>query len=429
MATLLADGNAECWQGRAPMRRHYGAAVLAMALLVLASCAPRQKPPVETTPPPPPVVEEKPVELPPDAAHKVAILVPLSGTNAPVGISLSNAATLALADSKKSGVRISSYDTAALGAAGAARKALDEGAELILGPLLAGDVPAIRAAAQARGVTVLSFSNDLSVAGGNVYVLGFQPAQSVDRVVQWAASRGTRRFAALIPDGVYGQRSAVAFTRAVDESGGQVVAMTNFSRTPKALPAAARTVTNHESRSKAAGAALTRPDGTIAPVQSQMPPVAFEALLIADSGSVASAFLPHLARYGAPPERMIIMGTELWNTEPGLRSVTGLHGAVFASVPDARFRALSGRYRARFGGQPSRLASLSYDAMLLAISAADGNWPMGQPFPAQLLADPKGFVGVDGVFRFRNNIAERGLEVQQVGPGGFTTVSPAPSAF
>lgn len=429
MAVLLADGNAQSRRGTLPVRWRRGGAVVVMAMLALAACAPRQKPPVEAAPPPPPVVQEKPVPLPPDVARKVAILVPLSGTNAPVGTSLANAATMALADSRKTGVRLNSYDTAALGAAGAARKALDEGAELILGPLLAGDVPAVRAAASARNITVLSFSNDVAVAGGGVYVLGFQPAQSIERVVQWAAGRGTRRFAALVPDGVYGQRSAVSFTRSVDASGGQVVAMTSFARTPKALPAAARTVTNQEARSKAAGAALTRPDGTIAPVQTQIPPVAFEALLIADSGSVASAFLPHLARYGAAPDSMLVMGTELWNSEPGLRSVTGLHGAVFASVSDARFRALSSRYRARFGGQPSRLASLSYDAMLLAISAAETNWPVGQPFPAGLLADPKGFVGVDGIFRFRNNIAERGLEVQQVGPDGFTTVAPAPSAF
>ncbi len=90
---------------------------------------------------------------------------------------------------------------------------------------------------------------------------------------------------------------------------------------------------------------------------------------------------------------------------------------------------MSRRYSARFGGTPSRLASLSYDAMLLAVSVAGANWKPGQAFPAQVLADPQGFAGIDGIFRFRNNIAERGLEVQQVTPGGFVTVSPAPAAF
>jgi hypothetical protein len=67
--------------------------------------------------------------------------------------------------------------------------------------------------------------------------------------------------------------------------------------------------------------------------------------------------------------------------------------------------------------------------MLLAVSAAGQQWKLGTPFPQSLLADPQGFAGVDGIFRFKGNIAERGLEVQQVGQSGFTTVSPAPTAF
>ena len=78
---------------------------------------------------------------------------------------------------------------------------------------------------------------------------------------------------------------------------------------------------------------------------------------------------------------------------------------------------------------PSRLASLSYDSVLLAASVADGAWKPGQPFPQKALDDPQGFAGVDGIFRFRGNVAERGLEVQQVTPQGFATVSPAPTNF
>jgi outer membrane PBP1 activator LpoA protein len=348
-----------------------------------------------------------------------------------VGISLANAATLALVDTGRQGVRLTSYDTAALGAAGAATRALADGAQLILGPLLAADATAVRAVAEPRGVTMLSFSNDSGIAGGRLYVLGFQPAQSVDRVVGYAASRGLSKFAALVPDGTYGQRTSVAFTRAVSANQGQVVALTSFARTPGALPGAARQVTAYDARLKqgATTAPTKRPDGTLAPATRTTPPVAFQALLVADSGAIAAAFSPHLAKFGATPGSYLLMGTELWNTEPGLGQSAALRGAVFAAVPDQRFQAMAKRYQTRFGGTPSRLASLSYDAMLLAISTAGQQWQLGQPFPQSALADPQGFAGVDGIFRFKGNIAERGLEVQQVGPGGFTTVSPAPSAF
>lgn len=400
-----------------------------VSLAVLAACAPRAKGPVAPVAPPPPV--EKPAEVKPGEVHRVAILVPLSGPNAPVGISLANAATLALVDTGKQGIRLTSYDTAALGPGGAASRALADGAQLILGPLLASDAAAVKAAAEAKGITMLSFSNDSSIAGGRLYVLGFQPAQSVNRVVEYAASKGQKRFAALVPDGVYGQRTSVAFTRAVSASGGQVVALQNFARTSAALPGAARKVTDYDARVKQAGAAtpVKRPDGTISAPAPGLPPVPFDALLIADSGGIAAAFGPHLTKFGAPTGSYLMMGTELWNTEPGLGASPALKGAVFAAVPDQRFQSMSRRYQARFGGTPSRLASMSYDAMLLAVSVAGEQWKLGTPFPQALLADPQGFAGVDGIFRFKGNVAERGLEVQQVGAGGFTTVSPAPTAF
>ncbi len=387
------------------------AGLAGMALLaVLAACAPRQKAPVVVAPPPPEAVG--PVK--PGDVHRIAILVPLTGANAPVGISLANAATLALVDTGKAGIRLTSYDTAALGAGGAANRALADGAQLILGPLLAGDAAQVKAVADPKGVSMLSFSNDASIAAGRLYVLGFQPAQSVSRVVDFAASKGMKRFAALVPAGIYGQRTSVAFTRSVAANNGQVVALTSFVRQPAALPAAARKVTDHDARLKQG-----------API----PPIAFEALLVADSGAIASAFAPHLAKYGAPTGSYLMMGTELWNTETGLGRSPALKGAVFAAVPDRRFQAMATRYRARFGGTPSRLASLSYDAMLLAASTAGAQWKLGTTFPQAMLADPQGFAGIDGIFRFRGNIAERGLEVQQVGPGGFVTVSAAPTAF
>jgi hypothetical protein len=46
------------------------------------------------------------------------------------------------------------------------------------------------------------------------------------------------------------------------------------------------------------------------------------------------------------------------------------------------------------------------------------------------LDDPAGFAGIDGVFRFNAyGVAERGLEVQQVGQGGTSIISPAPKSF
>ena len=350
-------------------------------MLALAACAtPDRK---IATAPPPPVVGPAAVKPPPlveAQQNRVALLVPLTGSNAPVGQSIANAANMALLDVGDKRVNLRVYDTTP-GAAGAAQRALADGATLVLGPLLAGDVREVEAVAATRAVPVISFSNDSSLAGGDVYVLGFQPGQSIARTIAYARSRGIERFAALVPAGVYGQRAQTAFVRAVDAAGGRSTAVVSYTRDPAKMTAAARSVTNYDARIKAGGGtAAIRPDGSVAAVTGAVTPLPFQALLIADSGSTAAQFLPALAKFGAAPGTVILIGTELWNNEPGLARAAALKGALFASVPDERFRKLAERYRAKFGNSPSRLASFGYDAVLLVNNIA-GNWPLGAPFP------------------------------------------------
>ena len=405
------------------------ASCVGLALIVSACTRPVQR--VATVAAPPPVERpaERPVDAPVIAApqNRVALLVPLSGANAAVGQSIANAANMALLESGERRINLRIYDTAG-GAAAAASRAVGEGARLFLGPLLAGDVRAVQGVASANQIPILSFSNDAALAGEGTYVLGYQPGQSIARVVQYARSRGAVRFAALIPDGVYGQRAANAFLRAVEASGGRVVSVVNYARTPAKLLAAARAVTDYDRRiARAAKTPALRPDGSVAPIASRLPPIGFQALLIADAGPVAAAFGPALAQYGAGG--VLVMGTELWNNEPGVRTARGLQGAVFASVADARFTALGGRYRAKYAATPSRLASFGYDSVLLVNSLAD-RWPVGQAFPRALLDARDGFAGIDGVFRFTGSgIADRGLEVQRIGGGTISTVAAAPKVL
>jgi ABC-type branched-subunit amino acid transport system substrate-binding protein len=408
-----------------PARRWQAAAL--GSTLAIAACTTAPKP-VAPPPPPPPVVAPKPAPLPQIDQNRVALLVPLTGSNAPVGQSIANAANMALLDVGDKRINLRVYDTAN-GADAAAARALADGARLILGPLLAGDIPAVSGAAAARGVPVISFSNDSSLAGGDVYIMGFQPAQSIARSIAYARSRGVERFAALVPAGTYGQRAQTAFVRAVDAAGGRSTAVVSYTRDPAKMLAAARTVTAYDTRAKSSTTAAVRPDGSVAQVQTKLAPVPFQGLLVADSASVAGQFVPALTKFGAAPGTIVLIGTELWNNEPGIARAASLKGALFSAVPDDRFNKLSVRYKEKFGSTPSRLASFGYDSVLLVNSIA-GNWPVGTAFPKAALNAREGFAGIDGAFRFPpSNIAERALEVQQIGAGVMTTVSPAARSF
>ena len=333
------------------------------------------------------------------ARNRVALLVPLSGGNAGVGESIANATMLAVLDTGTDKVRITNYDTAG-GAAAAARRAIAEGAQLILGPLLADDVRAVVPIARAAGVPVLSFSNDSSVAGSGAYLMGYAPTQSIERVVAYARGRGVSTFAAVVPNGVYGERASTAFLRAVETAGGQVVSMQTYGRV-------------------AGGVA-----GAVSRLGAKAP---YEAVLIADNGATAAAAAPLIRRGGGGATHLL--GTELWNSETGLAAKPALSGAWFANVSNTLYRQYAAKYRARFGTSPYRLSSLGYDAVLLTVRIAR-DWPVGRPFPEAKLRDPDGFAGIDGAFRFgRDGIADRALEVQEVRGGTLVTVSPAPSGF
>lgn len=389
-------------QARRSFLRIAAAAMLSLALgacEIVPASDPGYRPPIEAPPPPPPPPPVS-TNLPRDEArHRVAVLVPMSGPNAGVGTSIANAANLALLDTGGERIRITVYDTAK-GAAAAADEAIADGNGLFLGPLLAEDVRAVAPIAARAGVPVVSFSNDISVAGGNVYVMGFSPAQSVARVVSYARGRGVQRFAALIPDGIYGRRASQAMIDAVERTGGRMIAMQSYDRSPASLRAA-----------------VTRLDAQ----------GAYDAVLIADAGRIAAVAAPLVRAGGSSKARLL--GTELWATEGSLGQTNALRGAWFATASEGMFNQLRTRYRARYGANPYRLASLGYDSVLLSVRIA-GDWRIGRPFPDAALRDPGGFTGVDGAFRFASTgIAERMLEVQEVTAGGTTVISPAQTGF
>jgi ABC-type branched-subunit amino acid transport system substrate-binding protein len=375
---------------------------LALMAAIIAGCVPRPRP-TPQLPTEPVLRPEEPrvnPRLPADETrNRVAVLVPLTGRDAALGQSILNAANLALLDSGGERIRITAYDTAAGGAVRAANEAIAEGNGLILGPLLADDVRAVAPIARENDVPVIAFSNDVSVAGNGVFLMGFTPNQSIARVVSYARTQGALRFGALVPTNVYGERAAQAMTRAVEGANGNLVGIQTFE------PSAAGV--------RAASTRLLAQGGV-------------DAVLLADVPRVILPGVPVL-RAASPQPRLL--ATERWASEGNIGANVALRGAWFAAPSDTVYNQFRTRYRARYNAQPFRLASLGYDAVLLSVRVA-GNWQVGRTFPIRELRDPQGFSGVDGAFRFaRDGVADRALEVREVTAAGSTVVSPAPRGF
>ena len=333
---------------------------------------------------------------------KVGLILPLSGSgNAGVAAqSMKNAAEMALAEFQNPNIQLLIKDDSGnpQGAAQGAQQALEEGAEIILGPLFALSVPSTAQVARTRSVSVIAFSTDSSIAGRGVFLLSFLPESDINRIVEYSASIGKKSFAALLPENAYGNVVEVAFKQSVGRRGGRIVAFEKY------------------------GSDRTTPARNVAQALGQA-----DALLIADDGDSVVATAEALTGAGANLRNIQLLGTGLWDN-PRVFASASLQGGLYAAPDPAGFRAFAGRYRTRFGGEPVRTATLAYDAV--ALVAALARTQGAQRFSQDVLTNPSGFSGIDGLFRFRpDGTNERGLAVMRVGNGGGVAVAGSPKSF
>jgi ABC-type branched-subunit amino acid transport system substrate-binding protein len=332
---------------------------------------------------------------------KVGLILPLSAAgNAGVAAqSMKNAAEMALAEFQNPNIQLLIKDDAGSpqGAQQGTQQAVDEGAEIVLGPLFALSVPATAQATRPRGLSVIAFSTDSSVAGRGVYLLSFLPESDVNRIIEYAASIGKRSFAALLPDNAYGNVVEAAFKQAVARRGGRVVAFEKYGA------------------DRAGVARMAQSLGQA------------DALLLADDGDSVVATADALTAAGANLKNIQLLGTGLWDN-PRVFNSAALRGGLYAAPDPSGFRAFSARYHAKYGADPVRTATLAYDAV--ALVAALARTQGGSRFSSEVLTNPSGFAGIDGVFRFRpDGTNERGLAIMKVAPGGSQPVAGSPKSF
>jgi ABC-type branched-subunit amino acid transport system substrate-binding protein len=336
---------------------------------------------------------------------RVGIILPLSSgspSTRQLATAMMKAAELALFDSGNKNIVLITADDTGSGpdAAGAAQHLLAQGAEVIVGPLFAQSVSAVAPIARDRGVPVLAFSTDASVAGNGVYLLSFLPQNEVKRVVGYAAHQGYTAMGGMIPQTPYGDVVAQAFRDSATQNGATVTDIERFSPSAGAIVEPAQAL------------AKTNPTG----------------ILIAQGGSLLRGIVPALVFDGVDKTKVKFLGTGLWDDASVGREPLLAGGWFAAPEPDAD-AAFSARFKGVYGSTPPQLAALAYDAISLVALLSPGV-PYHR-FTRDALTDPNGFSGVDGIFRLNiDGTVERGLAVLSVEPGGsFHVVDPAPRTF
>lgn len=352
--------------------------------------------------------------------RRVAILLPFSAKSSALrteAASMLQAAEMSIFDKEEDNILLIALDSKGTreGAATATQSAISQGADIIIGPILASSVEAAGEAARNSGVPIIGFSTDTSVAGGGVYLLSFPPEAEVARITKFAAEAGATKFAFLGPESTYGKRALSAYLSEVGHLGGLMAAVETY---------AGKDITVMQEPAALLAGMFPSPEETAENPEFEDP---YHVVLLPEGGTALRSLAPLLTFYNENTRHVQILGTGLWNRDEAAKE-PALAGGIFAG-PDLDGKVVfNANYDAIYGEEPSRLASLAYDGLSIAAFVAEGIDDKNDERIRRLI-DPAGFFGVDGLVRFTPfGTPERGLAIYQIKGGRFVVIDPAPKS-
>ena len=320
---------------------------------------------------------------------------------------LENAARLAVADLRGVEIDLRIYQTggSAERAASLAARAVNDGAQIIVGPLFGASARAVGPVAAQAGVNVLSFSNNPDVAGGNVFLLGPMFEPTATRLLSYAAAQGKGRVMILSEQSQAGEIAARAMQSAAQRTGASIVASESYAFSQQGIVDALPRISSAARSSGAQSIFLTANSAGALPLLAEL-----------------------LPQNGISPSRFQYMGLTRWDIPPATLQLSGLQGGWFALPDPALTAQFESRYSAAYGATPNAVAALAYDgiAAVGALASRGGD----APFSAASLTQGSGFAGVTGVFRLRaDGSNERGLAIAEIRNERVSVLSPAPRSF
>lgn len=345
----------------------------------------------------------------PNAPVIVALLAPTTSQSSGArraAQDLVAAAQMARSEFAPANMIMKIYDTKGTdaGAREAAEHAVRDEAALILGPLFAQSARVVKPVAAAAGVNVIAFSNDSTIAGDNVWVIGQLPGDEMRRLFAYAGSRGIGSVALAYPTNAYGEQVASLAGNAGRDSGVAVGPFVGYERSFKGIEAASK-----------GGAQAIRGNGA-------------QGVLIADFGDALRSMSAFLSYYDVSSRRVQYMGLSRWS-DPKNDSERALQGGWYVAPDPALRAAFDRKFEARINRRPAPLAGVGYDAVAVAASMLRSAQAGGSnPFDQRAIANSGPVRGAMGPVRLNaNGLNQRSLAVFAVSAGQDRVIDPAPA--
>ncbi len=348
-------------------------------------------------------------KIDPNEPIPVALLVPRGGTAADnlLATNLENAARLAIRDLDGVSINLRVYGTAGKAgtAATAASQAVAEGAKIILGPVYGEAANAAGVAVADSGVNVLSFSNNTTIAGGNVFVLGPTFDTAANRLVRYAKRSGKDKIVVLHANDIGGQLGRNAMQRAIAANGATLSGDVEYALSQEAVRAALPRVKATIESTGANALFLTANSATALPLLADLLP----------SSGVTSASTQYV-------------GLSRWDIPAQTLAIPGIQGGWFALPDPGASAAFAARYNAAYGERPLDIAGLAFDGVAAIGSLVKSK--KGNALTGAALTQGAGFRGANGIFRLlKDGTNERGLAVATVRNNQVVLLEAAPQAF
>lgn len=340
----------------------------------------------------------------------VALLVPRgseSSQERQLAGDLENAARLAISDLQGVEIDLRVYDDA--GSAEQAREvameAVNDGAQIILGPLHGESANAAAVAVADRNVNVLAFTNNSTVAGGNLFILGQTFGNTANRLTAHAVREGKPRILAVHSENLSGRQGLQAIEGAITANGAQSAGAVSYQLSQDGIYDAVSRIKDAADESNADAIFLTSTTSGALPLLSQM-----------------------LPESGLDPADTQYIGLARWDTPRQTLELPGVQGGWFAMPDPRRVAGFRTRFEDANGSTPHPLSALAYDgiAAIGALAQSGGRDALSR----SSLMQSAGFEGVNGVFRFLSDgTNERGLAVATVRDNEVEILDPAPRSF
>ena len=341
-------------------------------------------------------------------ATKVGLLLPygskIRGDEA-LAISLENAARLAAHDLGYRKIHLMVYATESKPkiAAKAAKKAVNDGADIIIGPLRSDVANSAAVAIVDKNINVLTFSNNTEISGRNLFLLGTSFETLAYRLTAYAYKNNSRNWLLIHPETKEGEVAKNAIVKAAQKNGILLQGTLSFELTTEGIVE------------------------TIPKIAELVETLNVDTIMLTSNSAGALPLLGQLLpEKGVDPKIIRYIGLARWDVSKQTLKLPGLQNGWFALPDPILAKQFNTRYQTIFNQTPHPLASLAYDGVAVVGALQKERKNMS----SKSLRTSSGFLGVNGLFRFtKKGTNERSLSIATIRKNEITIIDPSSTSF